>query len=142
MRLNVEKKPTIIIKYEMELRADQMQTHIDAVEQWSNVSIMADLIAKIKACSKNDLENGWLHFCWIGLNIRYDLNCQITQQRVFFGNEQVCIEGFASLYHEYCSLLSIKCWEISGYVKQTFLIPRKDPKKWAHAWNGIVLDPT
>lgn len=70
--------------HEVVLCVDQNQTRIDAtfreqrdavvankdlrnvVKEWATVSTMAELVEKIKSCGKNDLENAWLLFCWIG----------------------------------------------------------------------------
>ncbi|CAF1378631.1 unnamed protein product [Didymodactylos carnosus] len=149
---------TIVIKPEVKIRADLKQTCIDpafreqrdaviankqlrdAVQRWSNASSMADLVDKIKAYGKNNLENAWLLFYWIGQNIRYNLYCQNNAAESVFRQRTGVCRGFVSLYHECCSLLEIECLEISGYAKQAFLKPGEDLKKSPHAWNAIVLD--
>jgi transglutaminase/protease-like cytokinesis protein 3 len=155
--LEHQRKSMIVTNHEVEIRADQKQTRIDAVfqeerdavvanknlrdavKEWSNVSTMEELVAKIKACGKNDLENAWLLFCWIGQNIRYDLHCKNNAAESVFQQRTGVCRGFVSLYHECCSLLSIECLEISGYAKQAFLKPGKNLKDSPHAWNAIVL---
>ena len=156
--LRNRKKFTIIANSEVKLRVDQKQTRIDtifreqrdavvantdlsnAVNQWSTVNTKEELVANIKACGKNDLENAWLLFCWIGKNIRYDLQCKNNAAESVFRERVGVCRGFVSLYHECCSLLSIECLEISGYAKQAFLKSGENLQKSPHAWNAIVLD--
>jgi transglutaminase-like putative cysteine protease len=88
----------------------------DAVKQWSNLSTLEELVAKIKACGTNDLGNAWLLFCWIGENNRYDLNCKNNAAESVFRERVGVCRGYASLYHECCSLFSIACLEIFGYA--------------------------
>jgi transglutaminase-like putative cysteine protease len=75
---------------------------------------MEELVAKIKAYGKNDLENAWLLFCWIGENIRYVFNCKNNAAESVFRERIGVCRDFASLYHECCLLISIACLEISG----------------------------
>ncbi|CAF3000580.1 unnamed protein product [Rotaria sp. Silwood2] len=152
------KRMTTTTNHEVPICADPKQTRIgaayreqrdavvakkhlrDAVKQWSNVATMSELVSKIKACGKNDLEKAWLLFCWIGLNIRYDSYCRNNAAESVFQQRTGVCRGFVSLYHECCSLLSIECLEISGYTKQAFLKPGEDLKSSPHAWNAIVID--
>lgn len=112
----------------------------DAVDQWSLVNSMADLTTAIKSCGSTSMEYAWLIFCWIGKNIQYQPYCNNNAAETVFRTRQGVCRGFASLYHECCSLLNIQCSEISGYAKQSFLKPGEELKQSPHAWNSIVLD--
>jgi hypothetical protein len=112
----------------------------DAVQKWSSVGSMVDLVTTIKTHGKNNLECAWLLFCWIGQNIRYDLNCTNNSAESVFRQRTGVCRGFVSLYHECCSLLNIECSEISGYAKQAFLKADQELRQSPHAWNSIVLD--
>ena len=156
--LRNRKKLTIIPNTEVKLRVDEKQTRIDAtfreqrdaivankdlsnaVNQWSTVGTKEELVEKIQTCGTNDLEKAWLLFCWIGKNIRYDLQCKNNAGESVFRERVGVCRGFVSLYHECCSLLSIECFEISGYAKQAFLKSGENLQNSPHAWNAIVLD--
>lgn len=156
--LRNRKKLTIIPNTEVKLRVDEKQTRIDpefraqrdaiignkdlsdAVNQWSTVNTMEELVEKIKTCAKTELEKAWLLFCWIGKNIRYDLQCKNNSAESVFRERVGVCRGFVSLYHECCSLLSIECLEISGYAKQSFLKSGENLQNSPHAWNAIILD--
>jgi transglutaminase/protease-like cytokinesis protein 3 len=138
---------------EIEINADLKQTRIDVafrqqrdtivanrylrdnVRQWSNVRSILSLIKKIQECGTNDFENAWLLFCWIGQNIRYDLNCQNNSIEYVFQNRTGLSYGFVNLYYECCSLLNIQCLQISGYIKQN-----ENLKLLSHIWNAIIID--
>ena len=112
----------------------------DAVQQWSSIGSMVDLVTTISTRGRNNLECAWLLFCWIGTNIRYRLSCNNNSaESVFRTREGVC-RGFVSLYHECCSLLNIECSEISGNARQAFLKPGEHLNQSPHAWNSIILD--
>jgi hypothetical protein len=147
-----------IINHEVQITADPKHTRIDAafrqqrdsivanrylrdtVRKWSNVRSISSLVKKIQACGTNQLENAWLLYSWIGQNIRYDLYCQNNSAESVFQNRTGISQGFVSLFHECCTLLSIQCSEISGYIKQNFLKQNEDLNKCSHTWNAIVLD--
>lgn len=111
-----------------------------AVQQWSSVGSMADLVTTIKTYGKTNLECAWLLFCWIGQNIQYQAYCNHNSAETVFRTRKGVCRGFVSLYHECCSLLNIECSEISGYAKQAFLKPGEKLTQSPHAWNSIVLD--
>lgn len=153
--LRNRKKFTIIANSEVKLRVDEKQTRIDTtfrnaviankdlfntVIQWSTVNTMEELVSNIQTCAKNDLEKAWLLFCWIGKNIRYDLQCTNNAAESVFRERVGVCRGFVSLYHECCSRLSIECLEISGYAKQAFLKSGETLQQSPHAWNAIILD--
>ncbi|CAF3464109.1 unnamed protein product [Rotaria sp. Silwood1] len=158
-RVTHQRKPIIITtSREVKIAADLKRTRIDAafrqqrdavvahkrlrdiVQQWSSIESMADLAIEIKKYGTNDLECAWLLFCWIGQNIQYQPYCNNNAAETVFRAKQGVCRGFASLYHECCSLLGIECSEISGYAKQGFLKPGEELKQSSHAWNSIVLD--
>ena len=107
----------------------------DSIRQWHNVRSISSLIQNIQECSTNDIENAWLLFCWIGQNIRFDLNCQNHSAEYVFQNRTGSSHGFVNLYHECCSLLNISSFQINGYVKQD-----DNFKQICHVWNGIILE--
>ncbi|CAF3884720.1 unnamed protein product [Adineta steineri] len=112
----------------------------DLVQQWSAISSMKDLTDTIKRHGTNKLEYAWLLFCWIGHYIKYALNCNINAAESVFRTRQGVCRGFASLYHECCSLLGVDCYEISGYAKNNLVKTNEELNKSPHAWNSIVLD--
>ncbi|CAF0861539.1 unnamed protein product [Adineta ricciae] len=143
---------------EVQITADSKKTRTDAafrqqraavvankdfrnrVRQWSTVTSMADLVSNIKACGSNDLEHTWLLFCWIGQNIKYALHCNNNAAETVFRTRQGVCRGFASLYHEFCTLLGIQCFEISGFAKNNFVQGFVELKQSPHAWNSVVID--
>ncbi|UJR32483.1 hypothetical protein I4U23_019945 [Adineta vaga] len=149
---------TLATVREVKIMADSQKTRIDAafrqqrdavvanksfrdtVRQWSTVTSMDDLISNIKKHGSNDLEYAWLLFCWIGQNIKYALHCNINAAETVFRTRQGVCRGFASLYHECCTLLGIQCFEISGFSKNNFVRSFEELKHSPHAWNSIVLD--
>ncbi|CAF2629331.1 unnamed protein product [Rotaria sp. Silwood2] len=154
-----QRKPIIIAtNCEVKIAADVRKTRIDSafrqqrdavvankrlrdvVQQWSSIESIADLAIEIKKYGTNDLECAWLLFCWIGQNIQYEPYCKDNAAETVFRARQGVCRGFASLYHECCSLLGIECAEIAGYAKQAFLKLCEELKQSPHAWNSIVLD--
>lgn len=112
----------------------------DAVQKWSEADSIHDLVNKIQEASSQSIQRAWLLFCWIAENIEYELNCKSNAAETVFRSRKGVCRGFASLYHECCTLLGIECNEISGYVRQSYLKSVEELKRWPHAWNSIVLD--
>ncbi|CAF2052207.1 unnamed protein product [Rotaria magnacalcarata] len=154
-----QRKPIVIINNrEIKIAADIKKTRIDAnfrrkreavvsnkrlrdvVQQWTAIQSVADLAVTIKKYGTNDLECAWLLFCWVGQNIQYKPYCNNNSADTVFRTKQGVCRGFASLYHECCSLLGIECSEISGYAKQTFVKSGAELQQSLHAWNSVILD--
>ncbi|CAF0957345.1 unnamed protein product [Didymodactylos carnosus] len=143
---------------EIKLITDQTQTRIDAqwwkqrhevvtnaklreyVNQWSQIKSMDALTDQIKLYSQTELERSWLLFCWICTNIKYDSSCGINNAATVFETRRGVCRGMVSLYHECCTLMSIDCIEISGYVKNKFLKYGEKLEDSKHAWNSVVID--
>lgn len=154
-----QRKPVIpIASVEMKISVDLKKTRVDAafrrerdavvgnkrlrdaVQQWTSIGSMVDLVTTIGTHGRNNLECAWLLFCWIGTNIRYRLACNNNSAETVFRKREGVCRGFVSLYHECCSLLNIECFEISGYARQAFLRSSEQLNQSPHAWNSIILD--
>lgn len=156
--INQRKAITLATPGEIKISADLKKTRVDtafrrerdavvnnkrlrdAVQQWTSIRSMVDLVTTISKHGKTNLEYAWLLFCWIGMNIRYRLACNNNSAETVFRTREGVCRGFVSLYHECCSLLNIQCFEISGFARQTFLKSSERLNQSPHAWNSIILD--
>lgn len=128
------------------------------VQSWSPNSL-PELVEQLKSAMHNkyDVDQHWLIFYWIAMNIRYDTDSffknKIAEQsaEAAFRTRTGVYSGFSRLYKHLCDKLNLRCVEVKGFSKGYGYTLRASGQELEedHAWNMItianhkyLLDPT
>ena len=114
-----------------------METNSDQFASFQNLAIY---LTSQYAEEKSQIRS---IYSWIALNISYNQNSLITDNRdsqsapnVWQSKLAVC-EGYAKLFHEMCHATGIESRIIKGYVKDFSIEDLKFPN---HAWNSVKIN--
>jgi len=103
-----------------------------------------EIVASLSKLTKNDIEKAWVIFYWIGHNIEYDTKSYFSGKSVssltmdvLRTGKSVC-SGYAHLFQEFCDLIGLQCFLVSGTAKGLSFDTNKTESN--HAWNLVKID--
>ncbi|SHK52001.1 Transglutaminase-like superfamily protein [Reichenbachiella agariperforans] len=105
-----------------------------------------ELIEYLSQVAKTDKQKIQVISYWITNNIEYDLTGFFSNS---YGNSSwantlitkkaVC-QGYSELFKEFCDLLDIECYLITGYAKGYGIEPGYSFQETNHAWNIVKIN--
>lgn len=108
-----------------------------------DIEELSDYLCQIAETDKQKIQ---VISYWISDNIEYDLIGYFSKnyddsswKNTLITKKAVC-QGYSELFKEFCDLINIECYLISGYAKGYSYEPGYSFKETNHAWNIAKID--